>query len=142
MAHPDLNALKDALLPVAKRMLTEHGEFFPYGAFMKLNGEIVDCSVDDEDEHPPSKRLIDVLTDDFRQRAAKGEVRAVGICSDVRVARPGQTKKTDAVHFALEHQNGEALDVFLPYDLDTAGEVVYGELFAMQRAKQFFANYP
>lgn len=138
MAHPDLNALKDALLPTAKRMLAEYGEFFPYGAFMKLSGEIVDCSADDEDEHPPSKRLIDVLTEDFRQRTAKGEIRAAGICSDVRVARPGQTEKTDAVHFALEHQNGEALDVFLPYDLDSSDEVVYGELFATLREKQFF----
>lgn len=142
MAHPDLNALKDALLPVAKRMLAEHGEFFPYGAFMKLNGEIVDCSADDEDEHPPSKRLIDVLTEDFRQRAARGEIRAAGICSDVRVARPGQTEKNDAVHFALEHQSGEALDVFLPYNLDSSNEVVYGELFATQRTKQFFVSKP
>ena len=140
MAHPDLNALKDSLLPIAKQMLTEHGEFFPFGAFMKVNGEIVDCSAADENEHPPSKKLIDVLTDDFRRRAANKEIRAAGICCDVRVARPGETEKTDAVQFALEHENGEALDVFLPYDLDSSGEVVCGELFATYREKQFFVR--
>jgi hypothetical protein len=140
MAHPDHNELKDALLPVAKQMLAEHGEFFPYGAFMKLNGEIVDCSAADEDEHAPSRRLIVILTEDFRRRAVNKEIRAAGICCDVRVARPGETKKSDAVQFALEHENAEALDVFLPYDLDSSGEVIYGELFATHRVKQFFAG--
>jgi hypothetical protein len=138
VAHPDLNALKNALLPVAKKMLTEHGEFFPYGAFMKLNGEIVDCSASDGGEHPLSKRLIEILTENFQQRAAKGEIRAAGICCDVRVARPEQKVKVDAVQFALEHQNGEAVDVFLPYDLDSSGEALFGELFATRRDNQFF----
>ena len=138
MAHPDLNALKDALMPVAKRMLAEHGEFFPYGALMKLDGEIVNCSPYDGDEHPPSKKLIDILTQDFQLSAAKGEIRAAGICCDVRVATPEHPEKIDAVQFALEHQNGEAVDVFLPYDLDSSGEVRYGALFAARRDKQFF----
>ena len=138
MAHPDLNLLKDAVLPVAKQLLSEYGEFFPYGAFMKLNGEVVDCSVSEAEERPPSTTLIKILTEDFQRRAAKGEIRAAGICCDVRVARPSQAEKSDAVQFALEHANGEALDVFLPYDLDSSGEVLYGELFATCRDKQFF----
>ncbi len=138
MAHPDLNALKDALLPVAKRMLAEHGEFFPYGALMKLDGEIVNCSPYDGNEHPPSQKLIDILTREFQLRAAKGEIRAAGICCDVRVARPEQPGNVDAVQFALEHQNGEAVNVFLPYDLDSSGEVQYRELFATKREVNFF----
>lgn len=138
MAHRDLNLLKDTLLPVATQMLTEDGEFFPYGAFMKSNGEIVHCAPDSQDEHPPSQLLFQILRDDFRKRAANKEIRAAGICSDVRVARPGDSEKHDAVHFALEHNNGEALDVFLPYNLDSAGAVVYGEMFATERDRQFF----
>ena len=138
MAHPDLNILKDSLLPVAQKMLTEHGEFFPYGKIMRQNGEIVSCSPYDGDEHPPSQKLIDILTQDFRQRAANGEIRAAGICCDVRVATPEYPNKIDAVQFALEHQNGEAVDVFLPYNLDSAGEVQFGELFATSREREFF----
>ena len=119
-------------------MLAEHGEFFPYGAFMKLDGEIVHCSPYDGSEHPPSKKLIGILTEVFQGKAVKGELRAAGICCDVRVARPEQPEKIDAIQFALEHKNGEAVDVFLPYDLDSAGEVRYGELFATCRDKQFF----
>jgi hypothetical protein len=138
MAHADLNMLKDSLLPVAKKMLTEHGEFFPYGQFMKQNGEIVDCAVSGEDENPPAKELIEILTSDFQKRAAKGEIRAAGICCDVKVATPEHPEKMDAIQFALEHQNGETVDVFLPYDLDSSGEVVYGKIFATTRKKEFF----
>jgi hypothetical protein len=138
MAHPDLNRLLEAMTPLSKRLLDEFGDFLPYGAFMKLDGTIVDCAVSGEEEHPPSKELIQALTLDFQKRAAKGEIRAAGICCDVKVATPENPEKTDAVQFALEHRNGEAVDVFLPYDLDSSGEVVYGEMFATQRDKRFF----
>ena len=112
MAHPDLKLLKDSLLPIAQRMLSEHGEFFPYGAFMEQDGEIVDCSPDAGNEHPPSRKLIDILTQDFQCRATKGEIRAASICCDVRVATPEHPEKFDAIQFGLEHQNGEAVNVF------------------------------
>lgn len=81
-----------------------------------------------------------MLIRDFQLRAAKGEIRAAGICCDVRVAIPEYPEKIDAVQFAIEHQNGEAIDVFLPYDLDSSGEVNYGELFATARDREFFVG--
>ncbi|HEV2455236.1 MAG TPA: hypothetical protein VGY98_13310, partial [Verrucomicrobiae bacterium] len=75
-------------------------------------------------------------------RAARGEIRAAGICCDVKVATPEYPEKTDAVQFALEHQNGESVNVFLPYDLDSSGEVKYGGLFATAREREFFKCYP
>jgi hypothetical protein len=138
MAHPDLNKLLETMTPLAKRLLDEFGDFLPYGAIMKLDGAIVDCAVSGEDENPPSKELINILTQDFQQRAAKGEIRAAGICCDVRVATPEHPEKVDAIQFGLEHQNGEAVDVFLPYDLDSSGKVQYGELFATKRERSFF----
>jgi len=126
------------MLPLAKRMLAEYGEFFPYGAYMKPDGTIVDCGVAGKNERPPSKELIEILTEDFKERVSRNEIRAAGICCDVKVATPEKPEKIDAVQFCLEHQSGEAVDVFLPYDLDSAGEVKYGELFASRRDKQFF----
>jgi hypothetical protein len=140
MAHPDLNALKNVLLPVAKRMLTEHGEFFPTGVVMNLDGEIVNCSaLESGDEHPASQAVIDVLTENLRELASRGDIRAAGICCDVRVATQEHPEKVDAVQFALEHANGESVDVFLPYDLDSSNEVRFGRMFASRRQSQFFA---
>jgi hypothetical protein len=97
MAHPDLNALKDTLYPIAKKMLAEHGEFFPCGAFVKLDGEIVHCAFSDGDEHPASQKVIDMLTAKFGELASRREIRAAGICFDVRVATKDRPQKLDAL---------------------------------------------
>jgi len=41
MAHPDLDQLLNAVLPFAQQMLSKHGEFFPFGASMTIDGEII-----------------------------------------------------------------------------------------------------
>ena len=37
----DSETLTNAILPLAERMLTEHGEFYPFGGYMKPDGAIV-----------------------------------------------------------------------------------------------------
>jgi hypothetical protein len=37
----DVEKLRSEALPIAKRMLEDSGEFFPYGAYIKPGGEIV-----------------------------------------------------------------------------------------------------
>ena len=138
MAHPDLNQLLNSLLPFAKRMLAEHGEFYPFGSTMKPNGEIVAVGAYDGDEHPPSQNLIDFMTQAFSQQAKTGQLRAAAICYDVRTIPPGQTEKCDAVCASLEHQSGEAVNVFVPYQKATDGGIRYMQLFATARTPQFF----
>jgi hypothetical protein len=140
MAHPDLNALLNALLPFAQKMLAAHGEFFPFGSRMTVSGEIVMVSVYDGDEHPPSQRLIDLMTKSFREETRAGELRAVGICYDVRTIPPGQSQMTDAICAALEHESGESVDVYLPYRRDASTGIEYGQLFATRRACEIFGH--
>jgi hypothetical protein len=139
MAHPDLNQLLNSLLPFAERMLAEHGEFFPFGRTMKPDGEIAAAGAYDGDEHPPSQSVIDLLTQAFRQEARNGELRAAGICHDVRTIPPGQSEKCDAICASMEHQSGEAVNVFVPYQKTGKGDIQYGQIFATGRTSQFFA---
>ncbi len=147
MSHPDLNQLFDSLLPLAERMLAEHGEFFPFGGTMKPDGEIATVSADaarllsDGGEHPPSQSVIDLMTQAFRQQARSGQLRAAGICCDTRTAPPGQTEKCDAVCASMEHQSGEALSVILPYEKTSNGDVQFGQMFTMPRTPQFFVPF-
>jgi hypothetical protein len=138
MVHPDLNQLLNSLLPFAERTLAEHGEFFPFGTTMKSDGEIVAVSAYDGDERPPSQSVIDLLTHAFRQQARNGDLRAAGICYDARTTPPGQTEKCDAVCASMEHQCGEAVNVILPYEKTSDGEVQYGQMFTTPRISQFF----
>src|ERR1044071_3496923 len=139
MAHPDLNALLNDLLPRAKRLLTELGEFYPFGSVMASDGEIIWFGASDGDEHPPSQRLIDMMTQAFHQKAGAGEIRAAGICYDVRVIPPGQTEKSDALCMALERP-AEFVEVLVPYCKTGSRSFEYGQLFAQRRTPQFFVQ--
>jgi hypothetical protein len=140
MAHPDLDQLLNSALAFAQLMLSKHGEFFPFGSSMKVSGEIVMDGAHTGDEHPPSQEVIDLLTRAYKRSAEEGELRAAGICTDVRVVPPGKSHKTDAISVALEHRSGEAVTTFLPYQKGWFGRVKFGQLFASARDAQFFRN--
>ncbi|MFO0828715.1 MAG: hypothetical protein U0572_11290 [Phycisphaerales bacterium] len=140
MAHPDLDNLMNALLPFAQQMLAKHGEFYPYGSTMTTGGEIVSQAAYSGDDHPKSQPLIELMTQAFRAMAASGEIRAAGICYDVRTIPPGQTEKTDAICLGLEHQTGQSVSVFLPYKKGWFGKIQYGELFATKRDAEIFVQ--
>src|SRR5262249_56366350 len=95
MAHPDLDELLNALLPFAQQMLSKHGEFFPFGSAMSVDGKIEAHAASDGSEKPPSQQLIDLLTQSFRQQSSSGQIRAAAICYDVRTIPPGQSETTD-----------------------------------------------
>jgi len=139
MAHPDLDDLLNALLPFAQQTLAKHGEFFPFGASVTPTGEIFATGAYEGNEHPPSQQLIDLLTQAFRQEASAGKIRAAAICCGVRAIPPGQTEKTDAIRISAEHQNGEAVDVYLPYKKGWFGKISYGAMFGAARERAFFA---
>ena len=46
--------LMNAAIPLAERMLREHGEFFPYGAALASDGEVLSVAGYDGREAPPS----------------------------------------------------------------------------------------
>lgn len=140
MAHPDLNTLFDDLLPLAKRFLAEFGEFYPFASSMAPDGKITSRGASTGDDHPKSQELINIFTDAFRQLAAEGSLRAAGICFDVRITPPGQADKSDAIQCALEHESGEAANVYVPYTKQGEGEFMYGQVFASRRAPTFFVR--
>jgi hypothetical protein len=92
------------------------------------------------EDRPPSQELIDFLSRAYAQRAAAGELRAAAICADVRVVPPGKVDKTDAISVGLEHQSGEAVNVFQPYQKGWFGRIRLGKLFASARSAQFFLH--
>jgi hypothetical protein len=83
--------------------------------------------------------LIDVLTEALGKESIQGDLRALGICYDVRVVPPGQSDKSDAVCCSLEHISGEALDVFAPYTKAADG-IHYAEIFSVRRYPKFFSS--
>ena len=81
---------------------------------------------------------MDIMPNEFRSQASEGKIRAAGICFGVRIVPPAQVDKADAIQVALEREDGDAVDIFVPYEQLLDGEFTYGELFACERIPKLF----
>lgn len=137
-AKEESEKLMNAMLPLAEKMLREYGEFYPYGGYMKADGEIVDMGATDPDTcRPKSKDLIYVLRSSFQEMARANQCKAIVIILDVAVNLPDSDQKSDAIQVCLEHMDGYSVEVFFPYQIVNK-EIIYGETFAQQRRREIF----
>jgi hypothetical protein len=130
MSRPDLDELLTLLFEFAQLMLRQSGEFYPFAAAVKRDGQIQSIGGNTGDEHPLSQDLIVFLAESLKREAAEGKIRASGICTDVRIVPPGGTEKSDAICALLEHEDGEAVEVFMPYRKTRSGNIKYSNIFA------------
>lgn len=128
----------NAMLPLAEKMLRQHGEFYPYGGYITPDGEVVNVGADDPDtDHPKSGDLIYVLQSSFKEMARANRCRAVAIVFDVAVNLPESDQKSDAIQVCVEHVDGYSVEVFFPYQIVNKG-IVYGKTFAQQGKREIF----
>lgn len=137
MPKDEVEELMNELIPFAQKMLAEHGEFFPFGGVITSKGEIVHVGASDGNEKPPSKKLIELMVEGFRDKAKTGEYRATAILFDVKVQIPESKEKTDAIQVNLDHIDGYSVEVFLPYKIEKS-KVAYSEMFAQKGKSDIF----
>jgi hypothetical protein len=134
LAQADLDGLLNALLPFAQQELEKLGEFFPFGAIVTADGETRLLGADAmQDERPDSASIISMLLVDAQNKRA--ELRALGICSDIRAPDP------DAIRVDLEHSEGVAMAVLMPYAKKRFGRgIKYSALQAGVATKQVWTT--
>jgi hypothetical protein len=142
MAEPteEIQEILNFLLPYAERMLSEHGEFYPYAAALDADGELnaVATDVDDDDSVDVGEVLL-ALHQGLRERAAEGAIRASGIAADVTLTDPDSGETTDAVQVELDHAEADAVDIFVPYETEAEG-IKFGDLVAAEGREPVFAH--
>lgn len=132
--------LMNDILPLAEKMLRDYGEFYPYGGYIKPNGEIVHVGAKHpKTDRPKSNDLIQFLRSSFQDMARAKQCKAVAIICDVRVRAPGSDRKTDAIQVMLDHIDNYSMRIFLPYQISNK-EVVYGNSFAWQGEQDIFGG--
>jgi hypothetical protein len=137
-ATEEIQELLNFLLPYAERMLGQHGEFYPYAAAIDSTGSIEPIGPAVESDDPDVGDILVALHADLREQAAEGAIRASGIAADVTITDPDSGETTDAVQVELDHAEGAALDVYVPYE--RAGpDVTFGELVAAQGREPVFS---
>ena len=135
-----MDALLDALVGFAKRMLDERRAFYPFAAGVTAAGTLQMVTADLDADRPASDVVLESLEARLRTAATAGEVQAAGVCADVRLApAPGEPEK-DAIRVDIEHAEADPVRVFLRYDLDASGRLVYGEPVAEPGRRRVFTE--
>ncbi|MGH8020201.1 MAG: hypothetical protein ACREIA_18370 [Opitutaceae bacterium] len=131
-AKQEVEKLMNDLVPFAKRMLSERGEFYPFGGYVKREGGIVHVGAEQVGtDQPKSADLFLLLKQSFQEKARNDECRATAILADVRIVPPGSSQKSDAIQVSLDHKDGYTAEVFYPYRRENGG-IVYESIFAQK----------
>ena len=125
MSDKDLAALTEALVPFAQQMLRKHGEFYPFAATTDKEGAVALVAGDMGSERPGSAEMIAFLQGALRAQAEQGGLRACGICLNVGARLPGYADKVDAICCQLEHLDGRAVQVFVPFRKGFLGKLKF-----------------
>ncbi len=126
-AKDEAQLLVDDLLPFAKRMLGEHGEFWPFGGTLAQDGSITQVGAQTELMQDASPgELAELLEGAFRSDAAQGKIRAAAIVLDVTLRSRGDAA---AILVRIDHADGFAASVYFPYEI-ADGEVTTAAPFA------------
>lgn len=116
-------------LPLAADMLKRHGEFRPFAAAMRPNGEVVCLGAYDGRDYPSLAGsfadLIASLKEALIAGARRREYVATALFYDVGFTLQAGDARTDAIAISLDHREAYSVIVLLPYTVDD-GNVVYG----------------
>ena len=136
----EVEDLVNDLLPLAKTLLSNEGEFFPYGGYIGSNGKIAHVGAELEGvDKPKSEALIKLLRDALCEMAARGKCKATAIIFDVRIIPPDSHEKSDAIQICLDHREGYSAEVFVPYRIERDA-INYGPAFTQRGDCRIFMD--
>ena len=126
-AQDDLDGLLDAMLGFGQQQLAKYGEFFPFAAAVSRDGdvELIAAPSNPRDNDPLSADVLDACVTALKSK--RGAIRAGATASDVQLRSPIEG---DAIQVDLEHAEGHALTVVLPYRKKRLGEIDYDTIRA------------
>lgn len=125
-AREEMDALLDALVGFARKMLVARSAFHPFGASIASDGRLQMVTADLDDARPTPDTVLAALHARLAGDAAAGRIRAGGTCVDVRL----EDGSSDAIRVDIDHAAEEPVRVFLAYAVEAPGRVVFGELLA------------
>ncbi len=136
-AQREAEELVSAVLPQAEGMLLAHGDFFPFGGAVTLDGEITRLAVDEEHRDSSIEDVIEELKGKLRSGADTNTYRATALVFPIQAHLPGADDETEAVAIALDHQANYSVVLIIPYVLSD-GAVEFGEAVAQQGEDDMF----
>ena len=128
----DCEKLFEEAIPLAKSMLNLYAEFHPYAvlSWRAKDYEHVGIVIDGEPYGFGERRIVEL-----RKKIEDSKLKDGFLCSALVINRgnvknPQTGAVSDSIQVCLRHIEGYSIDVFLPYNLDSDAEPVYGSIFA------------
>ena len=111
----DFDRLAEVTLAAARSFLDLEGSFIPFPMAIKTDGVLAPIGLDQPVSPTPPDILevMDGLVSLFRER--RGSIRALAIGADVLI----QGEMMDAIEVRLEHRDGIAITILVPYQIDS-----------------------
>ncbi|HEX6746649.1 MAG TPA: hypothetical protein VF092_05085 [Longimicrobium sp.] len=138
-ARSELFALSTTIMPPARQLLENNHAIFPFGIELRADGSsgvLMTGLTEEEEQDPAASR--ELLRELVRRKAAEGTVRAAAIAFDTRTLQAEADVALDAVCVSLEHVDGHALDVFVPFKKGWFG-YSYRNIFMLGASCRIFA---
>lgn len=136
-AQEEAEELVNAVLPHAEGMLIAHGEFFPFGGALTLEGEFAELSVDEEFRDSSVEDIVEKLKSGLRDGVDSQKFRATALVFPIEVELSDDAGETQAVAIALDHQANFSVVLIIPYEL-SEGAVQFGDAIAQEGAHEIF----
>jgi hypothetical protein len=121
-AQDDRDGLLNFTLPFAQGQLAKRGDFYPYGAVVTTEGEMKFLAAYDNPQ-VTTRDLLGMLVEGARNEASS--YRAVAIVADALIEG-----KQDAIRIDIEHRDGQAIWIAVPYTKRRFRRIEYGEMIA------------
>ena len=128
--------LMNASIELAEKLLTEHGEFYPFGHAMLKDEQIVSVAAYDGNEFPPSRELIELLEAAFKVGALKKEYIGTALAYDVKVSSE-EGKSEDALAINIDNVADYSIIIIIPYYFND-GVLEFGEITAQLGSNEIF----
>jgi len=124
----DCDALFKAVIPMATPLVDQFGEFYPFAMTMDRQGAIAGLSASPSSDRPSVDDVWTSLRNSLRDLATSGKLRAAAVCVNTKITMGDAVR--DAITVFVEHEDGLALEVVVPYRRAGEGRVEYDATMA------------
>jgi len=134
-SQSDAENLLNQLVPDASESLEKEGEFPPFGAIVTGSGRLEPIVLKESPEwvrDAGPEEVFEKVIEVIRAWPVEEGVRTAAVCTDVHVVNEELGVDSDAIRVFFEREDGEAMNVFLPYTREEDGGLRQGELFAVE----------
>lgn len=131
VAPEKLHELLTYCMEFAKVMLTDSGEFYPFGAVVGLDEEVKAVGGYDGNEHPRSQDIYRLLFESFVASATEESISAAALAANVDIPAEYSPPAPDGLRVHLECA-GFSRFIYVPYQVTKQG------MFKKARKVEFF----